>query len=45
MMIIVRSGGMVICSVGGVRSCDCEGGGGGGRCGRRVERSVSDSNL
>jgi hypothetical protein len=45
MMFIVRSGGMVICSVGGVGSCDCEGGGGGGRCGRRVERSVSDSNL
>jgi hypothetical protein len=39
-IIIVRSGGPVVCSIG---SCDCEGGGGGGRCGRRLERSVSDS--
>jgi hypothetical protein len=30
MIIIVRSGGIIVCSIGRLGICDCDGGGGGG---------------
>jgi len=46
MIIIVRSGGIIVCSIGRLgRICDCDGGGGGGRWVRGIKRSVSASIL
>jgi hypothetical protein len=47
MIIIVRSGGIIVCSIGRLGICDCDGGGGGGggRWVRGIKRSVSASIL